>query len=106
MEALTKEECKHIEDEEARQQAATAAAEAERQRQEEEDHRNLNRRGRRVHQEILQTRMGDQNVFTTPQQNILVAKALYGTIEPMLAEDHATTPIITWIKAMVTEAAI
>src|SRR5438105_15907999 len=27
-------------------------------------------------------------------------------IEPMLAEDHAATPIVTWIKAMVTAAAI
>ena len=50
--------------------------------------------------------MGDQNVFITPQQNILVAKALFDIIEPMMAEDHAATPILTWIKAMVTAAAI
>src|SRR5213075_2395087 len=50
--------------------------------------------------------MGDQNIFTTPQQNILIAKALCDTIESMLAEDHAATPIVTQIKAMVTAAAI
>src|SRR5438105_7602403 len=50
--------------------------------------------------------MGNQNVFITPQQNILVAKALFDTIEPMMAEDHTATPILTWIKAMVTAAAI
>src|SRR5438876_465362 len=46
------------------------------------------------------------NVFTTPQQNILAAKALCDTIEPMLTDDHVATPIVTWIKAMVTAAAI
>src|SRR5438105_4647119 len=70
------------------------------------DRRNLPKRDRRVHEEILQTKMGDQNVFTTLQQNILVAKALCYTIEPMLAEDHAAAPIVTRIKAMVTAAAI
>src|SRR5438128_9407366 len=50
--------------------------------------------------------MGDQNIFTTLQQNILVVKALCDTIEPMLAEDHAATPIVTWIKSMVMAAAI
>ena len=50
--------------------------------------------------------MGDQNVFITPQQNILVAKGLFDTVEPMMAEDHAATPILTQIKAMVTAAAI
>src|SRR5438128_7865442 len=49
--------------------------------------------------------MGDQNVFITPQQNILVAKALFDTIKPMMAEDHAAAPILTRIKAMVTVAA-
>ena len=83
-----------------------AAADAERLRREEEDRRNLSKRGRRVREEILQTKMCDQNVFTTPQQNILVAKTLCDTIEPMLAKDHATTPIVTRIKAMVTAAAI
>src|SRR5207244_3763745 len=34
------------------------------------------------------------------------AKALCDTIEPMLAKDHAATPIITRIKAMVMAAAI
>src|SRR6266542_2251881 len=50
--------------------------------------------------------MGDQNIFITPQRNILVAKALFNTIEPMMAEDHAATSILTRIKAMVTTAAI
>src|SRR6266540_530532 len=99
MEALTEGECKHIEDEEAHRQAAAAAAEAERQLIEEEDRRNLNRSGRRIHEEILQTKMGDQNVFTTAQQNILIAKALCDTIEPMLAEDDAAMPIVARIKA-------
>ena len=83
-----------------------AVAGAERLRREEEDHRNLHQRGRRVHEGILQTKMCDQNIFTTPQQNILVAKALCDTIEPMLAEDHAATSIVTRIKAMVMAAAI
>ena len=43
--------------------------------------------------DILQMKMGDQDVFTTPQQNILVAKALIDTIEPLLGDDHAATPI-------------
>ena len=43
-----------------------AAADNERLRREEEDRQNLLQRGRRVHEEILQTKMGDQNVFTTP----------------------------------------
>ena len=50
--------------------------------------------------------MGDQNIFITPQQNILAAKALFDTIEPMMAEDHAATSILTRIKAMVTTTAI
>ena len=50
--------------------------------------------------------MGDQNVFITPQQNILAAKVLYDMIEPMLAKDHAATPIVTRIKAMVMAATI
>ena len=50
--------------------------------------------------------MGDQNVFITPQQNILITKALFNTVEHMMAEDHAVTPILTRIKAMVTAAAI
>ena len=50
--------------------------------------------------------MGDQNIFITPQQNILIAKALFDTVEPMMAEDHAATPILTRIKAMVTAVAI
>ena len=51
-------------------------------------------------------KMGDQNVFTTPQQNILIANALCDTIEPMLAEDHTATPIVNRIKAIMTAAAI
>ena len=81
-------------------------ANAERLRREEKECRNLANRGRHVQEEILQMKMGNQNVFITPQQNILVTKALCDTIEPMLAEDHAATPIVTRIKAMVTVAAI
>ena len=82
----TEEVLKRQEDEEAHrlQQAAMAVVDAERLRREEDDHRNLLQRGRRVHEEILQTKMGDQNIFATSQQNILVAKALCDTIEPML----------------------
>src|SRR5436853_5822589 len=83
-----------------------AAADTKRLRREKEDRRNLPKRGQRVHEEILQTKMGDQNVFTTPQQNILTAKTLCDMIEPMLAKDHAATPIVTRIKAMVMAAAI
>src|SRR5438876_12254662 len=50
--------------------------------------------------------MGDQNIFITPQQNIIAAKALFNSVEPMMAEDHAATPVHTRIKAMVTSAAI
>ena len=50
--------------------------------------------------------MGDQNVFITPQQNIIVTKALFDSVEPMIAEDHAATSVLTRIKAMVTVAAI
>ena len=50
--------------------------------------------------------MGDQNIFIKPQQNILVAKALFDTVEPMMAEDHAAMPILTRIKVMVKTAAI
>src|SRR5947207_7392505 len=50
--------------------------------------------------------MGDQNIFITPQQNIIAAKALFNNVEPMMAEDHAATPVLTRIKAMVTAAAI
>src|SRR5881394_4631738 len=50
--------------------------------------------------------MGDQNVFITPQQNIIAAKVLFDSLEPMMAGDHAATPILTKIKAMVTAAAI
>src|SRR5437764_9506349 len=50
--------------------------------------------------------MGDQNVFIMPQQNIIATKALFDSVEPMMAEDHAATPVLTRIKAMVTAAAI
>src|SRR5207237_10284773 len=50
--------------------------------------------------------MGDQNVFITPQQNIIAAKALFDSVEPMMADDHAATPVLTRIKAMVIAAAI
>src|SRR5438876_11999695 len=50
--------------------------------------------------------MGDQNIFITPQQNIIAANALFDSVEPMMAEDHAATPVLTRIKAMVTAAAI
>src|SRR6266540_2182465 len=69
---------------------------------EEEDRRALIAKGQHVHEEILQTKMGDQNIFIMPQQNIIAAKALYDSVEPMIAEDHAATPVLTRIKAMVT----
>src|SRR5438132_10336775 len=75
-------------------------------REDEDDRRALVTKGRQVHEEILQTKMGDQNVFITPQQNIIAAKVLFDSLEPMLADDHAATPILTKIKAMVTAAAI
>src|SRR5438105_10751135 len=75
-------------------------------RENEEDCRALVTKGRQVHEEILQTKMGDQNVFITPQQNIIAAKVLFDSLEPMMADDHAATPILTKIKAMVTAAAI
>src|SRR5436189_3469849 len=50
--------------------------------------------------------MGDQNIFITPQQNIIAAKVLFDSLEPMMADDHAATPILTKIKAMVIAAAI
>src|SRR5438105_15555028 len=50
--------------------------------------------------------MGDQNVIITPQQNIIAAKVLFDSLEPMMAGDHAATPVLTRIKAMVTAAAI
>src|SRR5438105_498373 len=81
--APTEAELKQQEDEVAHQQAVEAAANAERLRRVEKERRNLANRGRHVQEEILQTKMGDQNVFTTPQQNILITKVLYGTIEPM-----------------------
>src|SRR6266511_305575 len=59
------------------------AAEAECLHHEEEDRRALAVKGRHVHEEILQTKIGDQNVFITPQQNILIAQAFFDTIEPM-----------------------
>src|SRR5438132_1259137 len=106
-EAPTESDLKAQQDDAIRQQATEiAAAEAERLRQEEANHRNLVARGRRVHEEILQTKMGNQNVFITPQQNILVAKALFDTVEPMMVEDHSAMPILTRIKAMVIAAAI
>src|SRR5438132_172951 len=82
------------------------AAEAERLHREEEDRRALAVKGQLVHEEILQTKMGDQNVFIMPQQNIIAAKALFDSVEPMMAEDHAATPVLTRIKAMVTASAI
>lgn len=50
--------------------------------------------------------MGDHNVFTSPQQNVLTAQVLYDMIDPMLAEDHTATQIVTRIKAMVMAATI
>src|SRR5438876_7603755 len=75
-------------------------------RENEEDCRALVTKGRKVHEEILQTKMGDQNVFITPQQNIIAAKVLLNSTQPIMADDHAATPILTRIKAMVTAAAI
>ena len=50
--------------------------------------------------------MDGQNVFVTSQQNIIAAKALMETIEPMLGADNATTPIAARVKAMMTAAVI
>ena len=59
-EAPTELELKAQQDDAIRLQAAEiAAAEAERLCQEEGNHRNLAARGQRVHEEILQTKMGD-----------------------------------------------
>ena len=65
--APTEAELKQQEDEVAHQQAVEAAANAERLRRVEKERRNLANRGRHVQEEILQTKMGDQNVFTIPQ---------------------------------------
>src|SRR5437868_11390077 len=75
-------------------------------RENEEDYRALVTKGRQVHEEILQTKMGDQNVFITHQQIIIAAKVLFDSLEPMMVDDHAATPVLTRIKAMVTAAAI
>ena len=67
-EVPTEAELKAQEEEAIHLQAAEiATAEAERLRQEEENHRNLAERGRRIREEILQTKMVNQNVFTMPQ---------------------------------------
>src|SRR6266540_1244434 len=67
-EAPTESELKAQQDDAIRlQMAEIAAAEAKRLRQEEGNHRNLAATGRHVHEEILQTKMGDQNVFVMPQ---------------------------------------
>ena len=50
----------------AQLQEQEIAAEAERLPHEEEYRRALATKGRHVHEEILQTKMGDQNVFITP----------------------------------------
>ena len=75
-------------------------------REDEEDRRALAAKGRHIHEEILQTKMGDQNVIITPQQNIIAGKVLFDSLEPMMADDHAATPVLGRIKAMVTAAAI
>src|SRR5207237_10079359 len=75
-------------------------------RKDEEDRQALVAKGRRVHEEILQTKMDDQNIFIMPQQNIIAAKVLFDSLEPMMVDDHAATPVLTRIKAMVTAAAI
>ena len=51
----------------ARLQEQEIVAQVARLHREEEDHRALAAKGRRVHEEILQTKMGDQNVFIMPQ---------------------------------------
>src|SRR5438128_11618276 len=72
----------------ARLQEQEIAAQAARLRREEEDRRALVAKGRHVHQEILQTKMGDQNIFITPQQNIIATKVLFDSLEPMMADDQ------------------
>src|SRR5438128_2258178 len=51
-------------------------------------------------------KMGDQDVFTTPEQNNLAAKALMDSIEPLLGENNAASPIAARVKAMVTAVVI
>src|SRR5207237_959895 len=41
-----------------------------------------------------------------PSKKIIAAKALFDSVEPMMAEGHAAMPILTRIKAMVIAAAI
>src|SRR5207244_8248203 len=75
-------------------------------RENEEDCRALVTKGQQVHEEILQTKMGDQNVFITPQQNIIAAKVLFDSLEPMMPDDHAHAPILTKLKARATASEI
>src|SRR6266508_3434621 len=60
----------------ARLQEQEIVAQAARLRREEEDSRALVAKGQHVHEEILLTKIGDQNVFIMPQQNIIAAKVL------------------------------
>lgn len=57
---------KHCKDDNATRRAAEVATDKERLCQEEEGHQKLATRGRCVQKKILQTKMGDHNVFTTP----------------------------------------
>lgn len=50
--------------------------------------------------------MGDINVFKTPYQNIITAKTLCKTLEPLLADNAKTTPMMAKIKAMVIAAVV
>ena len=63
--APTESDLKHQHDDEALQ--CRKAGEAEQLRQEEDARRDLQDRSRHIQRDILQTKMGDQDVFTTPQ---------------------------------------
>ena len=107
---FTKSELKRQRDDEHRQHLQ--ADEAKHRRLEEEERLEIQRnqelqaRSRQLQGNILQMDLDGQNVFTTPQQNLLAARALMDSIVPMLGEDNAATPIATRVKAMITTAAI
>ena len=108
--ALTESENQRQHDEEARQRQR--ADEAEHQRLEEEGRRELERnrelqaRGRQVHDDFLQADSGGQGVFATPQQNLTVAAAFMESLVPMLGKDNVATPIATRVRALVAAAAV
>lgn len=66
----------------------------------------LMERGRSTQEEILREKVGDVNVYKTPHQNIIAVHTLCETLEPLLAEHAAATPVVARIKAMMTASAI